>query len=181
MTYDPHNPPASDGISRLGRAMSYLTWALVVTFLTWGFSKVYNAQRNPNQHVQGAKQLDGTREVRLQRNKFGHYVATGSINAQPVEFMVDTGATGIAIPGGIARKLRLAPGQTGRVLTAGGEVAVFVTRLETIELGGIALHDVQAHINPHMDGLEILLGMTFLKEVDFAQRGDILMIREHPR
>jgi aspartyl protease family protein len=178
---DPSENSAPGGGVRLGRAMTFLAWVLFLLILTWGFGKVYDAQRNPNQRVSGATHADGAHEVRLQRNKFGHYVATGSINGQPVDFLLDTGATGISIPGDIAADLQLQPGRSGRATTAGGDVTVYETRLDSIELGGITLHGVPAHINPHMQDHEILLGMTFLKEVDFAQKGDMLIIRQISR
>jgi aspartyl protease family protein len=181
MNSEPSQTGSERGLNRTGRIMTYLAWAVVLAMLTWAFGKVYDAQRNPNQQASGTTSADGVQEVRLQRNKFGHYVATGAINGQAVEFLLDTGATGISIPEDIATDLALQAGQPRRVSTAGGDIQVYATRLESIELGGIVLRNVRAHINPYMEDHEVLLGMTFLKEVDFAQQGDVLIIRQFSR
>jgi len=110
----------------------------------------------------------------------GHYVANGSINSQPVIFMLDTGATDVSIPEAIARKLNLTPGPTATYQTANGPVKVQITRLDKISLGDISLTNIRATINPGYKSNEILLGMSFLKHLEFSQRGNTLTLRQYP-
>ena len=49
-----------------------------------------------------------------------------------------------------------------------------------VALGGVRLGGVRAHINPHMSGEEVLLGMTFLRHLEFVQQGRKLTLRQHP-
>lgn len=64
------------------------------------------------------------------------------------------------------------------VMTANGRITTYNTRLQSISLGDITLYDVQAGINPHMKGEEILLGMSFLRNLSITQENDTLTIRQ---
>ena len=64
------------------------------------------------------------------------------------------------------------------VSTANGTVTVYATTLDEINIGEIKLRDIKADINPHMDGDEILLGMSFLKHLSVIHQGDELTIRQ---
>jgi aspartyl protease family protein len=167
---------------RLGSGMTILGWILILGLLTIYFSKYLNKQNNPNQNLT-LTQVEGqsvtNKEVQLQRNRYGHYVANGMINNKPVVFILDTGATDISIPKKIAQQLKLKLGIKIPVNTANGEIDVYATRLARVSLGAIELQNVSANINPFMQGEEILLGMSFLKHLSFSQEGDKLLIRQY--
>jgi aspartyl protease family protein len=163
---------------KLGKGMTILGWILILGLLTIYFSKYLDKQNNPNQNL-ASTHTGGVKEVELQRNRFGHYVANGMINNIPVIFMLDTGATDISIPKKVARRLNLKEGIKIPVYTANGEINVYATRLKQVSLGVIEMHDVKANINPFMHGEEILLGMSFLRHLDFSQEGDKLLIRQY--
>lgn len=156
-------------------------WLGIFTLLALFFSNLISHQNNPNQSPQ-TKQLAGNvRELVLQRNRYGHYVANGQINNVDVVFMLDTGATDVSIPAAIAKKLNLIPGPTQIYTTANGPVKVNLTQLDEISLGDITLNNVRATINPGFQGSEILLGMSFLKHLEFSQRGNQLTLKQYPR
>lgn len=165
---------------KIGKGMIYAAWIVVLGLLTLFFNHFIDKQNNPNQTVTGQYHQDGTREVILQRNRSGHYVASGMINSQPVVFLLDTGATMISIPEPIARRLNLARGTPLLANTANGTITTYNTQLDHVALGPIELHNVRASINPHMFTEEILLGMSFLKQLDLTQRGDTLTLRQYP-
>jgi aspartyl protease family protein len=163
---------------RLGNGMVILGWILVLGLLTLFFSDYLDKQHNPNQNL-ALNQTGINKEIELQRNRYGHYVANGTINNQAVVFILDTGATDISIPEKIAQRLNLKAGLKIPVSTANGEITVYATKLKRVGLGPIELHNISANINPYFKGDEILLGMSFLKHLHFSQEGDKLLIRQY--
>ena len=162
----------------MGKGMIIVAWLCLLGLLTFYFSKYLDEQNNPNQELVGI-QTANFKEIRLQRNRYGHYVSSGKINNRPVTFMLDTGATNISIPERLAKQLNLKPGFIMTVGTANGDIEVYSTSLDKVSLGPIELHHVSANINPYMDGDEVLLGMSFLKHLNFSQEGDQLLIRQY--
>jgi len=153
-------------------------WLLVLGLLTYGFSTWLDHAHNPNRRAESLVAADGSREVVLQRNRYGHYVTSGTINGQPVTFMLDTGASDISIPAGIASRLGLKRGPEMTYQTAAGPTVNYLTRLNRIAIGNIALRNVRASINPNVNDDEILLGMSFLGQLEITQKGDTLTLRQ---
>ncbi|MBK1709022.1 retropepsin-like aspartic protease family protein [Marichromatium gracile] len=160
---------------RIGRAMLLAAWVVALGLLAWLFDDLLDRDRAPPLRVFVAP--DGVPSVVLERNRAGHYVADGRIDGEPVRFLVDTGATDVALPLALARRLglELRPGGISR--TANGEVRVWRTRLARVELGGLIAHDVRAAVLPNMPGDEVLLGMSFLERLELVQRGETLTLR----
>jgi aspartyl protease family protein len=163
---------------RMGTAMQALAWIVLLALGVAWFGDFLDGQRNPNQALETHIGDGGIREVVLQRNKFGHYVTSGGINGEPVTFMLDTGATGVAIPGAVAARLGLERGRAFPTRTANGIATSYAVSLERVNVGGIELRDVQAGITPGLTTDEVLLGMSFLKHIEFTQRGDTLILRQ---
>ena len=91
--------------------------------------------------------------------------------------MLDTGATTVAVPSGVANNLNLPQGNPIRVNTANGVATAYQTQINKLTLGEIELYDVRASIVPGMHGEQILLGMSVLKQVEFSQVGDELTLK----
>jgi aspartyl protease family protein len=163
---------------KIGSGMTIAAWIFVMAIATLYFDRFLDEQRNPNQNVEYAEKNDA-REVILQRNRQGHYISSGEINGVKVDFLLDTGATDVSIPERIAYALHLKRGPEIEVITANGKIPVNMTTLDRIQIGNIVLYDVRASINPYMDEDEILLGMTFLKHLEFTQRGEQLILRQY--
>ena len=94
-------------------------------------------------------------------------------------FLLDTGATDVAVPGALAQELGLEAGAPVSVNTANGRSTGYRTRLSELTLGDIRLQDVRALIVPGMDGDEVLLGMSALKQLEFTQRDGTLVLRHY--
>lgn len=156
--------------------MITLAWLLFLALLTFGFNNYLEQQNNPNQDISATWDKD-VAEVRLIQNRYGHYLATGQINQTAVTFLLDTGATLISIPGSVARQLKLKKGYAAQSKTANGTITVYDTRLSSVGIGAIELHDIRATINPHMEGNEILLGMNFMKHLEMSQKDKELILR----
>lgn len=169
-----------DSSRQLGKGMVIMAWVMALVLLTLFFNGWYEQQHNPNRDLKTQLRDDGVREVKLLRNRYGHYVSPGGINGEPVTFLLDTGATNISIPADVAERIGLPRLRPYNVSTANGTARVYGTRLERVELGKIVLHNVRAHINPNMGGDQILLGMNVLKQLELVQRGDTLTLRQNP-
>jgi len=65
-----------------------------------------------------------------------------------------------------------------RARTAHGTITTYATRLDEVQLGNITLENIRADINPRMHGREVLLGMSFLRRLEFTQSGRELTIRQ---
>jgi len=167
--------PQEEQTKKLGRGMIIIAWIVIFAMLIWFFEK---NKRNPNQNIATQITSDGEKQVVLESSRYGHYVATGKINNTEVTFLVDTGASHVSIPEEVATKIGLKRGAPMLVNTANGTITVFATTLPVISLGEIKLYDIKADINPHMGGDEILLGMSFLRDLSITHQGDQLTIRQ---
>lgn len=162
----------------IGKFMFFGMWIILLGLLALMFNNLLERQYNPNQQLVSQRTEQGDIEVVLERNKYGHYVSNGTINSQSVVFMLDTGATDISVPETVAKRLGLKAGIPSTYQTANGNITVYKTILDQVNLGGIQINDVRASINPHMNNEEILLGMSFLKHLEFAQKGNTLTLRQ---
>jgi aspartyl protease family protein len=170
--------PAEAEQRRLGTGMLALAWLIFGGLAVYWFDGVLDRQHNPNQTL-NTTQRGGVREVVLQRNRAGHYITSGKINGRDVVFMLDTGATTVAIPGSVAAQLSLPRGREFMTQTANGMSRSYATRLDQVSVGDIALSNVSAGVSPGLQTEEILLGMSFLKHIEFTQRGDTLILRQY--
>lgn len=105
----------------------------------------------------------------------GHFHADGTINGLPVRFLVDTGATMIALSSDEARRLGIdyrSRGRPGYASTAGGVVRTYSLTLEKVEVGPILLYNVEAGVIEGPFPCEPLLGMSFLGRLDMKREGE---------
>lgn len=122
----------------------------------------------------------GTRQtVSLTADARGHFAAMGSINGFPVTFLVDTGATSIAINAAEARRMGLdyRAGQATGVNTAAGVVPAWHVKFNTVKVGGIVLNQVDGLVVEA--GLSVpLLGMSFLNRMDMRRDGQTMTLTQ---
>ena len=160
--------------SRLGRHMLWIAALGLLGGLYLLFSMLENDTRTG---TVSSVDSNGAAMVVLQQDRNGHYLAEGQINGQPVKFLVDTGATDVALAESAARALGLDFGPKVRVMTAAGPATAWQTRLDEVTVGGIRRENVRASITSgEFNG--ILLGMSFLKHYDLQQTDGRLVIRE---
>ena len=157
--------------------MTVLAWIIFLLILFGVFDYLSSQRNNPNQNV--LTTVNGTqKEIVLQRNAYGHYVSSGTINNHEVVFLLDTGASDIAIPESLADDIGLNKGQSMLIKTANGNTKAYRTRLESVALGEIKRYDLNATILTNITGKEVLLGMSFLKHFEIVQKGKSLTIRQ---
>ena len=162
---------------RIGRVFMVLAWCAGLFLATRFFGQWEARQQNPNVVV-SSEQGEGFIEVKLVGNVQGHFVASGQINGQPVNFMLDTGATDVSIPADLAKRLKLEEGFGVTLSTANGLSQGYRTRIERLQLGDIVLHDVRALVAPGLQGDQVLLGMSALNKLEFTQRGGTMLLRQ---
>lgn len=171
---------AQDPSQRFGHWFLWLAWCGIIALGYWFFDGQLTEQHNPNQQPSSSTSRDGERRVELIANPAGHYVGTLYANGVATTFMLDTGATTIAVPAAVADKLGMKAGRSYQVDTANGTTTAYQSQIQHLQLGSIALHDLPATIVPAMQGNEILLGMSALKHLEFTQRDKTLTLIQQP-
>lgn len=125
----------------------------------------------------GAPRPGGSREIVLTAGPGGHFISGGAINGQAVTFMVDTGATMVAMSQAEATRLRLdlRSAQRGLSNTANGTVPVVMVTLSSVRLGEVEVANVQAVVMPaQME--HILLGNSFLTRFQMRRENDVMRL-----
>jgi aspartyl protease family protein len=119
----------------------------------------------------------GRASVTLSADGRGHFVASGQINGGAVRMLVDTGATMVALPASEAIRLGVSykNGRPGYVNTANGAAQAYMVKLDTVKVGDIELHQVDAVVQEQ--GLPfILLGMSFLNRTEMRREGEQMVL-----
>ncbi|MBU1425383.1 MAG: retroviral-like aspartic protease family protein [Gammaproteobacteria bacterium] len=146
-----------------------LIWLLLAGALFYFF----NSKVHPNT---ADKLGNSGAEVRLERDLSGHYRAEAYINGVKTTVLVDTGATDVSISRQFADKLGIQSIAAIRTQTANGATVGYMTRLNSVKLGGIEANDVAATIVDD-PGEDMLLGMSFLNRMDVRLNKGIMTIR----
>lgn len=117
--------------------------------------------------------------VSLTADARGHFAAAGSINGFPMSFLVDTGATAIAISAAEARRIGLnyRAGEAVGVGTAAGVVPAWRVKFSTVKVGSITVHQVDGMVVE--SGLNVpLLGMSFLNRMEMKRDGQMMTLTQ---
>lgn len=119
------------------------------------------------------------RQLSIAQGQGGHYWVAGSINGQPVQFLVDTGATSVAINEIQARRLGIDYRVGGRqiaVSTASGTAKAWRINLNSVKVGTIDVLGVEAVVVEGGSPSEALLGMSFLGRVSWREDQGVLKL-----
>ena len=131
--------------------------------------------------VSARKRTPEVNEVQVWRDTAGMYTTVGSINGLPVTFLVDTGATAVAMNANQARRLGIDYRVTGRqsgVTTASGVEHAWAVTLDTVKVGDLELHNVGAVVLEGAHPATTLLGMTFLGRLEINNDGQLMTLRK---
>ncbi len=120
----------------------------------------------------------GRQSVVLNADWRGHFIVEGQINGGSIRFLLDTGATVIALPAADARRLGVEyqRGNAVRMSTANGIAGGYRITLDTVRIGDISLNGVEAVV---MEGNAMpmaLLGMTFLNRMEMRREGQTMTL-----
>lgn len=129
------------------------------------------------QHYRSGASTTDRQKVVLAADARGHFVVDGAVNGGRVRFILDTGATVVALPGIDANRLGIdyRKGRQGTISTANGSARAWGIQLDSVKVGDIELRNVEAVVVE--SGLEIaLLGMTFLNRVEMKRDGSMMTL-----
>ena len=157
-------------------ALVALSFIVILGLMSFGFGSLVEGRNNPNQHIEAG--ASGPSEVVLEANPAGQYLVPGTINGRRVTFLIDTGATHVAVPAHVAERIGLERGRDIRVQTAAGQTTASSAVLSRVTIGGITRREVRGSINPSMTDDYVLLGMSFLRHLALRQQGEQLILRQ---
>ncbi|WP_421206880.1 retropepsin-like aspartic protease family protein [Aeromonas enteropelogenes] len=128
-------------------------------------------------HSRSQPSVTASGELLLRADQSGHYRLEGAINGQPVQLLLDTGATRITVPLPVAERLGLTVHGSSQVNTAAGMIRVGSGTIETLAMGPLTLYDLAIFINPVAEGDEVLVGMNALGRLELVQKERQLLLR----
>jgi aspartyl protease family protein len=160
---------SDDQYARAGRVMFILVWLILFTGLFLFFYYYQNSD--------GRTYVGNKGELIIGADSSGHYRIKGHINSYSVEFLLDTGATLVAIPQNIADRLHISGRYPVTISTANGEVTGSLTRIQELSFGGFNLGNVKAVIIPASDDT-VLLGMNVLSQFNIMQQDKRLVLKK---
>ncbi len=120
-------------------------------------------------------------QEKLYANDRGMFLTVGSINGQSVRFLVDTGATSVAMNKSQAKKLGVRyrlDGEPTTASTASGFVRSYRVFLKSVALGKIKRNNVEAMVIDGNHPGPVLLGMSFLRGLKIEKSGDVLLLKQ---
>ncbi len=119
-------------------------------------------------------------KISIPPDRYGQYRVRGSINKNFANFLIDTGASVVAISSQDAQGLglRYERGEKGVVETAQGRTDSYIMILDEVTVGGITAYNVQAAIIEGAYPVDILLGMSFLRQVRMQETGGVLTLTQ---
>lgn len=121
----------------------------------------------------------GGQRIVLTADARGHFLPPGQINGREVQFMVDTGATSVALGESDARRINLKyeSGQRVRVNTANGQAVAHVVQLDSVRIGDVTVYGVEALVTPQSMSY-VLLGNSFLNRFQMQRQNDQLTLEK---
>lgn len=131
------------------------------------------------QSFAGGTATDSRPSISLTADARGHFAAAGALNGYPMTFLVDTGATAIAISATEAKRIGLdyRSGQAVGVGTAAGVVPAWRVKFNTVKVGGISVNQVDGMVVEA--GLNMpLLGMSFLNRMEMKRDGQTMTLTQ---
>ncbi|MFP8779215.1 TIGR02281 family clan AA aspartic protease [Hydrogenophaga sp. RWCD_12] len=126
-----------------------------------------------------AKAGGGSQRIVLTADPSGHFLPDGQINGKTVKFMVDTGATTVALGAAEAKRidLKFEHGKRIQMSTANGVSVGYLIRLDSVRVGDVVAYEVDAVVSPQPMPF-VLLGNSFLNRFQLQKTNDQLTLEK---
>jgi aspartyl protease family protein len=131
------------------------------------------------QHAHSGGDGGGAQTTSLTADGRGHFITTGTVNGATIRFMVDTGATSVALGASDARRANVSTANARPVMvqTANGITQAWVVTLNSVRVGDVTLNEVEGIVHQH-DMPVALLGMSFLNRMEMKRDGQTMTLRK---
>ncbi|MBI4988097.1 MAG: TIGR02281 family clan AA aspartic protease [Rhodocyclales bacterium] len=131
------------------------------------------------QHAHSGGNGGEAQTTNLTADSRGHFITTGTVNGATVRFLVDTGATSVALGASDARRanVNLGSGRPIMVQTANGITQAWLVTFDNVRVGDVTLHGVEGTVHQH-DMPMALLGMSFLNRMEMKRDGQTMTLRK---
>lgn len=156
---------------RYATAFALIVFLLCCALFFFAYGRHESATHLPNRNALAVDEV-----LTLKASADGHFRATGTINGEAVVFMLDTGASGVALSEDLARRIGLQPRGRSQVSTANGVTEAGMVTLDELGFGGWQFERVPAAVLPQMED-EVLLGMRILRHFEWKQAGGELRLQ----
>ena len=163
---DPNTPA-----HRYGGIFLIIGWILGIGLFSALLHQMLYAKKEPVYTLQGGKL-----ELTLPRARDGHFYLTAKINGITTDFMIDTGATLIAIPENQAKQAKLKSSHPITLNTANGTTTGYLTQIKQFTLDTVHFSNIKAVIIPDTKDDTGLLGMNFLQNFEITQNSEMMQL-----
>lgn len=154
---------------QLGAAFLVVGWIAAIAIVALLLNNTLFATKKPS-----ISESDAGKQISIYRDYDSHFRIKGAINGIPVTFLIDTGATSLAISEELATKAHLEQQAPLVTETANGEARGYFTKIDKLDIGGVEVNNVSAVIIPGLD--VALLGMNVLSKFSIQQTNDTLTL-----
>ncbi len=156
---------------KLGAAFLIVGWLIFIMLVALITNGTVFRTKAPS-----ISESEAGKQITITRDYDAHFRIKGSINGTPVTFLIDTGATSIAVSDSIARRANLKREAQLTTQTAGGSSVGYFTMVDKLMIADVEVKDISAVIIPDMGGIEALLGMNVLQQFIIQQNKDQMIL-----
>lgn len=171
---DNNNPDDNDTEStsrQLGAAFLVVGWIAAIALVAMLLNHAVFGTKKPS-----ISETDAGKQITITRDSDSHFRIKGSINGIPVTFLIDTGATSVAVSTELASKAHLTKQAELTAETASGNSMGYFTMIDTLNIGGVDVHNISAVIIPDYPSNQALLGMNVLSKFIIQQQDNIMVL-----
>lgn len=146
-------------------------WLVVMAALYWAMERWLEPP---------AVRVTAAGELVIPRHADGHFRVAGSVNGEPVLFLVDTGASVVGVGEALARRAGLAGGEPARFHTANGVRSGRMVRADVVLQGGLAVRGLRVGVGLELgrgDDAQALLGQNFLQHFEVQMDRERMLLR----